>query len=112
MKTLIKNVTILTMNKNKNLYENGALLIEDKKISFVGYESDLPELEENTNIIDGKGGILTPGMINTHTHVPMVVFRSLGDDVPNRLKAYIFPLEKALVNESLVYHGARYGISE
>lgn len=112
MKTLIKNANILTMNKNKDIFEKGALIIEGNKISYVGNEENLPELPENINIIDAQNGILTPGMINSHTHVPMVVFRSLGDDVPNRLKAYIFPLEKALVNEQMVYHGARYGIAE
>lgn len=112
MKTLIKNVTILTMNKNKDLYEKGALIIEENKIAYVGTEDNLPEIKDEANVIDGKGGILIPGMINSHTHVPMVVFRSLGDDVPNRLRDYIFPLEKALINEEMVYHGARYGISE
>ncbi len=35
-----------------------------------------------------------PGMINTHTHVGMIPFRSLGDDVPDRLRRFSFPLEQ------------------
>lgn len=41
-------------------------------------------------VIDGQNGILMPGMINTHTHVGMIPFRSLGDDVPDRLRRFLF----------------------
>jgi cytosine/adenosine deaminase-related metal-dependent hydrolase len=51
-------------------------------------------------------------MINTHTHAPMTVFRGLGDDVPDRLRRFIFPLEKNLVDRELVYWGALHGIIE
>jgi 5-methylthioadenosine/S-adenosylhomocysteine deaminase len=43
-----------------------------------------------------------PGLINTHTHVSMTVFRSLADDVPDRLHRYIFPLENKLVSREMV----------
>ena len=42
----------------------------------------------------------------------MVAFRSLADDVPDRLSRYIFPLENKLVSRDLVYKGAVYGILE
>lgn len=47
-----------------------------------------------------------PGLINTHTHGSMTVFRSLGDDVPDRLHRYIFPLENKLVSRDMVRIGA------
>lgn len=50
--------------------------------------------------------------MNTHTHAAMVVFRSLGDDLPDRLKRYILPLEKKLVDQNLVSLGSKYGIAE
>ncbi|MCT4542559.1 MAG: amidohydrolase [Vallitalea sp.] len=108
---IIKNVNILTMNKNKDIVENGVIVIENNIIKDIGNEELLNKYSCG-NIIDGKNGILIPGMINTHTHASMVVFRSLGDDVPNRLKRYLFPLEKMLVNKELVYIGAKYGILE
>ena len=46
--------------------------------------------EWRNQVIDGQNGILIPGMINTHTHVGMIPFRSLGDDVPDRLRRFLF----------------------
>ncbi|WP_320046383.1 amidohydrolase [uncultured Ilyobacter sp.] len=108
---IIKNINILTMNKNKDIIENGVLVIKDNLIFDIGDENLLKKYYCE-NIIDGEEGILIPGMINTHTHTSMVVFRSLGDDVKNRLKRYLFPLEKILVDKDLVYLGAKYGIME
>lgn len=53
-----------------------------------------------------------PGMINTHTHVSMSVFRSLADDVPDRLRRYIFPLENKMVSKEMSYIGALHGSIE
>lgn len=108
---IIKNVNILTMNKKKDIIENGVLVIRDNIIVDIGEEGLLDKYSFD-KIIDGKEGILMPGMINTHTHSSMIVFRSLGDDVPDRLKRYLFPLEQKLVNKELVYFGAKYGITE
>ena len=48
-------------------------------------------------MLDVDGDIVMPGLINTHTHASMTVFRSLADDVPDRLHRYIFPLENKMV---------------
>ena len=98
---IIKNVTILTMNKEKELIENGVVVITGDAIEDVG-GLELLEHYQADKVIDGQGGILMPGMVNTHTHAAMVVFRSLGDDLPDRLKRYILPLEKKLVDQNLV----------
>ncbi|QZY55217.1 amidohydrolase [Crassaminicella profunda] len=108
---LIKNVNILTMNKDKDIIEKGVVVIKDEKIADVGNEALLDRYSPDI-IIDGEDGILIPGMVNTHTHVSMTPFRSLGDDIPDRLKKYIFPLEKMLVDKELVKVGAKYGIVE
>lgn len=113
----IENVTILTMNENKDVIENGLVLIIDNKIEYVGNKS-LSEVLKEVKIdrevvtIDGECKILMPGMINCHTHVSMVPFRSLADDCKDRLKRYLFPLEQKLVDKELTYIGARYGIAE
>lgn len=108
---IIKNINILTMNGDKDIIENGVVVIKERRILDVG-DRNLLKKYSCDNIIDGKDGIMIPGMVNTHTHTSMVVFRSLGDDVPDRLKRYLFPLEKMLVDKELVYLGAKYGIME
>ena len=109
MKQLIKNVYILTMDQEWTEYQNGYLLIEENRISQLGAMTDsLPQADQ---VIDGKQGILLPGMINTHTHTGMIPFRSLGDDVPDRLRRFLFPLEQVMT-PALVRASAEYAMAE
>lgn len=114
--TLIKNVTVLTMNEHKEIIENGLVVFEKNKIVYVGTdvrtEEKLKRSGYKVEVIDGEEGILMPGMINCHTHGSMVPFRSLADDCKDRLKRYLFPLEQRLVDKELTYIGAKYAIAE
>lgn len=111
MDILIKNATVLTMNSKKEIIENGVVAIKGNRIVAVGDEKILSKYK-GKKVIDVDDDIVMPGFINTHTHVSMVPFRSLADDVPDRLSRYIFPLENKLVSRDLVYKGAVYGILE
>lgn len=108
---VIKNVNIITMDKEKKVIENGAAVINGDIIEAVG-DSSILDQYRGEDTIDGNNGILMPGMVNTHTHASMIIFRSLADDVPDRLKKYIFPLEQRLVDKNLVALGARYAAAE
>lgn len=107
---IIVNGMILTMNNEKDIIENGVVVIHDSKIIDVG-TSELLDLY-NGKIIDADNGIIMPGMINTHTHAAMSVFRSLADDVPDRLNRFIFPLENRMLDADLVYVGTKFGAIE
>ena len=109
MKTLIKNVTILTMDDADRVLRDGWLLIDGEKIADLGEGASDSMADE---VIDGRGGILLPGFVNTHCHVSMVPFRSMGDDCPDRLRRFLFPLELEAMTPELVYWGALYGIAE
>ncbi|MEI6286443.1 MAG: amidohydrolase [Bacillota bacterium] len=109
---LIKNGTVLTMNATLAEYQSGVVAIKDKKIVAVG-NSDLLKTYTAKKIVDADGGIIMPGMINTHTHVPMVAFRSLGENgVKDRLFKYFFPLEAKLVTPDMVYTATIHGAIE
>lgn len=108
---LLTNGIILTMNDSKDIISNGVIVIKDNKIIDVG-SKDLEKKYSAKKKIDAKKGIVMPGMINTHTHASMSVFRSLADDVPDRLSRYIFPLEKRMVSREMVYTGAIHGSIE
>lgn len=105
---LIKNATVLTMNADKTVYEDGTVAINGNKIVAVGNSALAKEYQAKT-VLDVDGDIVMPGLINTHTHASMTVFRSLADDVPDRLHRYIFPLEKSLVSREMVRIGAQLG---
>ncbi len=108
---IIKNGTILTMNEQREILENGVIVIKNNKIISVGSEELLGKYSAS-KVIDAEDGIVMPGMINTHTHASMTVFRSLADDVPDRLNRYIFPLENRMVSPEMSYLGAKHGAME
>lgn len=96
------------MNQDKTVYESGTVVVKDNKIIAVG-DASLEKQYQAKQVLDVDGDIVMPGLINTHTHVSMTVFRSLADDVPDRLHRYIFPLEKKLVSRDMVRIGANLG---
>ena len=115
MKTLIRHATVLTMDEKNTVFKNGCVLIDGDRIVKAGEEEELQAEMESfgaSQIIDGHGGILIPGLINTHCHVSMMPFRTLGDDCADRLRRFLFPLENDAMTRKLVRLAARYGICE
>lgn len=80
------------------------VIIEDSTISAVS--PDLPA--DITEVLGGPQDIVMPGLINTHTHAPMTLFRGIADDLPlmTWLQDYIFPAEAKHVNREFVYIGS------
>ncbi|NPA62469.1 MAG: amidohydrolase [Methanococci archaeon] len=96
----------------KNVYVNGKrqdILIEDNIIKKIGEIKK----EEEMEIIDGTKKIAIPGLINTHTHIPMTLFRGVADDLPlmEWLNNHIWKME-AKLNEEIVYWGTLLGCVE
>ncbi|HDU8625478.1 amidohydrolase [Morganella morganii] len=102
---MITDGTVLTMNPENTVFEHGTVVVSDGKIVAVG-GPELTAKYQAKKVLDVKGDIVMLGLINTHTHGSMTVFRSLGDDVPDRLHRYIFPLENKLVSRDMVRTGA------
>ncbi|MEM9880077.1 MAG: amidohydrolase [Pseudomonadota bacterium] len=109
---LIKNARIITMDADFTAYEGGVLTITGDKISAVG-GPELLEAVSAAKVIDAAGGIVMPGMINLHNHIPMVAFRGIGEyNVDNLLFEVMFPLEKELLNRALIYVASRHAALE
>ena len=111
---LLKHATVMTMDADYTLYEDGYVLIDGAEIRAVGPCSQLAQLDDLTGfqVLDCIGKLILPGMVNTHCHAPMVVFRSLGDDVPDRLRRYMIPLENRIMNETVCETAASYAMAE
>jgi cytosine/adenosine deaminase-related metal-dependent hydrolase len=108
---IITHAYVVTMNPAKDMYPDGAIVIKDGHILAAGPASVASNYSP-AKLIDAAGDIVMPGMINAHTHASMTVFRGLGDDVPDRLQKFIFPLEHKLVDREAVYWGALHGMVE
>lgn len=108
---IIKNGTLLTMDFKNSILENGFLAIRGDRISNIG-TGDMPSIKA-TKIIDAKGGLVLPGLVNGHTHAAMTLFRGLADDLPlmQWLENYIFPAERNMDAE-FVYTGTLLALAE
>ena len=111
MKIGYRNAWILTMDNRMTEYSNGYLIFDNDIIQEIGSMTNYIA-DKADKWIDAKGGILLPGFINTHTHCGMIPFRSLGDDCPDRLRRFLFPLEKEVVDETLIELSTAYAIAE
>jgi len=107
----IYNATILTMDPNSTIIDNGYVKVCGDTIADVG--TGCPTLHDGAVCLDAQKGLLLPGLINCHTHVPMTLFRGLADDLPlmDWLTHYIFPVEKKM-DEDFVKVGALLGCAE
>jgi len=112
---LIQGGTLLTMTGGEEIVVEPQLGIRDGKILFIAPAHDpLAALYAPREIIDASGCLILPGLVNTHTHVPMVCFRGLADDLPlmDWLNNHIFPSERRFVSREMVRAGALLGIAE
>ncbi len=111
---IIKGGTIVTMDADRRIIENGMIVIRKENIIALGKADDLKNSFTAKETIDATGQVIIPGLINTHTHVPMTLFRGLADDLDldEWLQQHIFPAEAKHVNEEFVRVGTRLGIAE
>ncbi|WP_352418647.1 amidohydrolase [Proteiniborus sp.] len=110
MKILIKNTSVLTMGEEVELMGNASITIENGIIKSVGLA---PADFEADKIIDGANKLAMPGLVNSHTHIAMSLFRNYADDLPfwPWLTERIMPLEEKLIPEH-VYWGSLLSIVE
>jgi 5-methylthioadenosine/S-adenosylhomocysteine deaminase len=108
---IIKNGTILTLDSKNSIFENGFLCIRGDSISKIG--TGTPASVTAEKIIDARGGLILPGLVNCHTHAAMSLFRGLADDLPlmEWLNNYIFPAERHMDAE-FVYTGTLLALAE
>ena len=105
---LIKNGTLVTMNKQRKIIQ-GDILIEGNKIKEIGSQLDVAA----DKVIDARGRVVIPGLIQTHIHLTQTLFRNQADDLEllDWLKERVWPLEAAHTEESN-YISAKLGIAE
>src|SRR5207253_750756 len=80
----------------------------------IGTSADVLKDFRAKRTINAAGKVIIPGLINTHTHVPMSLFRGISDDLDLQdwLTKYIFPAEAKNVDEQFVRAGTRLGLAE
>lgn len=111
---MIVGGTAVTMDKDRRVIEDSAIVIRGDRIEFVGKRSELGTRGRGARVVNATGKVIIPGLINTHTHVPMALFRGIADDLDLQewLTEFIFPAEAKNVDEAFVRAGTRLGLAE
>jgi 5-methylthioadenosine/S-adenosylhomocysteine deaminase len=111
---LVLGGTIVTMDQTRRVIPDGGIAVSNGRIVAIGARGDIEREYTSRQRVNAVGKVITPGLINGHTHVPMVLFRGLADDLDLQewLTKYIFPAEAKNVTEEFVRVGARLGLAE
>ena len=110
MSILIHNCTAVLMDQAGTVLPHAYVAVEGSKITWVGTQRPQGSFERE---LDGKGGVLMPGFVNAHTHVPMTAMRGYGDgnNLQDWVNHYIFPVE-AKWDDRAVKACASLGLAE
>lgn len=105
---------VVTMDTPHRLIEDGAVAIRGDAIVAVGPRAEVDRAWQPKQRLDRPDAILAPGLINTHTHAPMSLFRGIADDLRLQewLEKYIFPAEAKNVDQEFVRWGTRLACLE
>jgi len=105
---------VVTMDPARRILSPGAVAIDGRDIVAVGTPEAIARQFSAAETIDAAGALVLPGLVNTHTHAPMVMYRGLADDLAlmDWLQQYIFPAEAKTVSPEMVRVGTRLAALE
>lgn len=111
---ILFNATVLTMDQDYRVFDPGALAIKGDSILAVGDEESILGSFQADQKLDCLGRVILPGLINAHTHVPMVLLRGLADDLRLDvwLMGYMMPVEREFVSPEFVRLGTKIACAE
>jgi 5-methylthioadenosine/S-adenosylhomocysteine deaminase len=105
---------VITEDARRRVIENGAVAVREGRILAVGTRAEIDARFQPRQRLDRPDAILAPGLVNTHTHAAMSLFRGVADDLKLQdwLEKYIFPAEAKNVTPDFVRWGTRLGCLE
>jgi 5-methylthioadenosine/S-adenosylhomocysteine deaminase len=111
---LIAGRLVVTMDPRRTVLEHGAVAVRGNTIVAVGPQEALAARYAAARTIHSRNGLIMPGLVNGHTHLPMTLFRGLADDLPldTWLRQYIWPAEHQFLSAESVRWGTRLGAAE
>src|ERR1051325_2734432 len=111
---VVTNGIVVTVDRDRRVIQRGGVAIDGRDIVAVDGADRIAAEYLGRDTIDAEGAVILPGLINTHTHAPMVLFRGLADDLSlmDWLQKYIFPAEAKTVTPEFVRVGTRLAALE
>lgn len=100
---LIHSAYVVTVNQTNDVFKNGAVFIEDNKISAVGDTDEVKKYASHAEfVLDGTNKVVLPGLINTHVHLAQALLRGFVPDYADGiswLRDYVWPLQGNMTPE-------------
>ncbi|MET8472675.1 amidohydrolase [Streptomyces sp. NPDC006422] len=110
---LVHGGTVLTVDDASTVLADGAVAVRDGRIVAVGPAEELRARHTATESIDASGGLVLPGLINTHTHLAMTLLRGTADDVTlQEFLGRVVPAEARLLDQDTVAAAVRVAVAE
>jgi 5-methylthioadenosine/S-adenosylhomocysteine deaminase len=111
---IIKGDAVACMDSACTVHSEAALAVSEGVIIEVGGQSGIEARYKPGSVIGGKGRVVMPGLVNSHTHAPMVLMRGLADDMPLKtwLEEHIWPVENKWLSEEFIRDAARLACLE
>jgi 5-methylthioadenosine/S-adenosylhomocysteine deaminase len=111
---ILTNANVLTMNAAFDRFAPGAVAVEGARIAAVGPAEQIGREYTAAETVDCSGQVVTPGLVNAHTHAPMTLVRGLADDLRLDvwLLGYMMPVEREFVRPESVRLGTRLACAE
>jgi 5-methylthioadenosine/S-adenosylhomocysteine deaminase len=81
MTFILADAWLITMNERREVLEGASVCVEQDRIAAVGTREALKQRFPEAEVVDCKGRIVMPGMVNTHTHLFQTLLKGLGDDM-------------------------------
>ena len=111
---IISGGRIIQLDEKDSRLDSGSIAINGDEIIAIGKANEIENQFVGRKVINAKGCLVVPGLINCHTHAAMTCFRGIADDLElmDWLNNYIFPAEAKNVNKELVYWGSLLACAE
>lgn len=105
---------LATMDSQMTIFTDGAIAVKDDAITAVGSTAELEASYTAATVIDCTDCIISPGLVNAHTHAPMTLLRGLADDLRLDvwLYGYMMPVEREFVDHNFCYTGTLLACAE
>jgi len=110
---ILGNAIVLTLNNKMEIISNGAVAISGALIKDVGDTTEIKQKYKGFKYYDTKKSLIMPGLVNTHTHLPMSMVRGLAEDIALNewlMKTYEFRLK--FLPDNVIYYGVKLSLIE
>jgi 5-methylthioadenosine/S-adenosylhomocysteine deaminase len=111
---IVSGGTVVTMDRAGRVLSPGALAIDGRDIVGIDTPGAIGAKFSARDTVDATSQVVLPGLVNTHTHAPMVLYRGMADDLALKewLEKYLFPAEAKTVTAEFVRAGTRLAALE